>query len=125
MSEQLAVIPRQHYVFSYRRAKYASKHYVVAGAEQGIRIEPRQYQILLKSIAHHWVIAHVVIRKFVDGPPFSRQEVIYIRVTVQTKPFFPPPKPSSTRSYVYLYHIQEHSMKKPRRSRRTGEEWQR
>ncbi|MCP3870978.1 MAG: IS66 family transposase, partial [Gammaproteobacteria bacterium] len=78
-SEQLAVIPRQHYVIAYLRAKYVPKHDEVVGAEQGIRIAPRPDQILPKSIAHHSVIADVVVRKFVDGLPFYRQETIYTR----------------------------------------------
>jgi len=78
-SEQLAVIPRQHYVIAFKRAKYAPNHDAVAGAEQGLQIAPRPEQILPKSIAHSSVIADVVVRKFVDGLPFYRQEVIYNR----------------------------------------------
>jgi transposase len=78
-SEQLAVIPRQHYVIAYKRAKYVPKHDEVAGSEQGIRIAPRPDQIIPKSIAHSSVIADVVIRKFVDGLPFYRQEAIHAR----------------------------------------------
>ena len=78
-SEQLAVIPRQHYVIAFKRAKYAPNHDAVAGAEQGLQIAPRPDQILPKSIAHSSVIADVVVRKFVDGLPFYRQEVIYNR----------------------------------------------
>jgi transposase len=68
--EQLAVIPRQHYVIAFKRAKYAPNHDAVAGAEQGLQIAPRPEQILPKSIAHSSVIADVVVRKFVDGLPF-------------------------------------------------------
>ncbi len=78
-SEQLAVIPRQHYVIAYKRAKYVPKDDEVTGAEQGVRIAPRPDQIIPKSIAHHSVIADVVTRKFVDGLPFYRQEVIHAR----------------------------------------------
>jgi len=78
-SEQLAVIPRQHYVIEYKRAKYVPKNDEVAGAEQGVRTAPRPNQIIPKSIAHSSVIADVVIRKFVDGLPFYRQEVIHAR----------------------------------------------
>jgi len=78
-SEQLAVIPRQHYVIAFKRAKYAPNHDTVAGAEQGLQIAPRPEQILPKSIAHSSVIADVVVRKFVDGLPFYRQEAIYDR----------------------------------------------
>jgi transposase len=39
-SEQLAVIPRQHYVIEYKRAKYVPKNDNVAGAEQGVIIAP-------------------------------------------------------------------------------------
>lgn len=78
-SEQLAIIPRQHYVIAYKRAKYVAKNNEVAGAEQGVRIAPRPDQILPKSIAHSSVIADVVTRKFVDGLPFYRQEVIHAR----------------------------------------------
>ena len=68
-SEQLAVIPRQHYVITYKRAKYAPDNDDVAGAEDGIRIAPRAEQILPKSIAHSSVIADVVVRKFADEAP--------------------------------------------------------
>jgi len=78
-SEQLAVIPRQHYVITFKRAKYAPNHDAVAGVEQGIQIAPRPDQILPKSIAHSSVIADVVVRKYVDGLPFYRQEAIYNR----------------------------------------------
>ena len=78
-SEQLAVIPRQHYVIAFKRAKYAPNHDAVAGAEQGLRIAPRPEQVLPKSIAHSSVIADVVVRKYVDGLPFYRQEAIYHR----------------------------------------------
>jgi transposase len=78
-SEQLAVIPRQHYVIAFKRAKYAPNHDTVAGVEQGLKIASRPDQILPKSIAHSSVIADVVVRKFVDGLPFYRQEVIYNR----------------------------------------------
>ena len=78
-SEQLAVIPRQYYVIEYKRAKYVPKHEEVTGAEQGVRIAPRPDQIIPKSIAHSSLIADVVVRKFVDGLPFYRQEAIYSR----------------------------------------------
>ena len=78
-SEQLAVIPRQHYVIAYKRAKYVPNNEKVAGAEQGVRIAPRPDQIIPKSIAHSSVIADVVVRKFVDGLPFYRQETIHAR----------------------------------------------
>jgi len=78
-SEQLAVIPRQHYVIAYKRAKYVAKHDEVPGAEDGIRIASRAEQILPKSMAHSSVIADAVVRKFVDGLPLYRQEVIYRR----------------------------------------------
>jgi len=78
-SEQLAVIPRQHYVITFKRAKYAPNDATVAGAEQGLLIAPRPEQILPKSIAHSSVIADVVVRKYVDGLPFYRQEAIYHR----------------------------------------------
>jgi len=78
-SEQLAVIPRQHYVIAFKRAKYAPRNDDVVGAEQGIKIAPRPDQILPKSIAHSSVIADVVVRKFVDGLPLYRQEIIYHR----------------------------------------------
>lgn len=78
-SEQLAVIPRQHYVIAFKRAKYVPNHDEVAGAQCGVRIAPRAEQILPKSIAHSSVIADVMVRKFVDGLPLYRQEVIYAR----------------------------------------------
>jgi len=78
-SEQLAVIPRQHYVIVYKRAKYVPINDEVAGSEQGIRIASRPDQIIPKSIAHSSVIADVVVRKFVDGLPYYRQEAIHAR----------------------------------------------
>ncbi len=78
-SEQLAVIPRQHYVIAFKRAKYAPNTESVSGAEQGIKIASRADQILPKSMAHSSVIADVVVRKYVDGLPLYRQEVIYNR----------------------------------------------
>jgi len=78
-SEQLAVIPRQHYVIVTKRAKYAPINDEVSGAEQGIRVAPRPDQIIPKSIGHSSVIADVVAAKFVDGLPFYRQEKIYAR----------------------------------------------
>ncbi|MFV9616412.1 MAG: IS66 family transposase [Gammaproteobacteria bacterium] len=78
-SEQLAVIPRQHYVIVNKRAKYAPINDEVVGAEQGIKIAPRAAQIIPKSIGHSSVIADVVTAKFVDGLPFYRQEKIYAR----------------------------------------------
>jgi transposase len=78
-SEQLAVIPRQHYVIVTKRAKYVPRHDAVAGAERGVIIAPRAEQIIPKSIAHSSVIADVITRKFVDGLPFYRQETIYAR----------------------------------------------
>jgi transposase len=78
-SEQLAVIPRQHYVIVYKRAKYVANNAEIAGAEQGVRIAPRADQIIPKAIAHSSVIADVVTRKFVDGLPFYRQEAIHAR----------------------------------------------
>jgi transposase len=78
-SEQLAVIPRQHYVIAYKRAKYVPKHDDVPGAGQGVSIAARPDQILPKALAHSSVIADVVVRKFVDGLPLYRQEQIYAR----------------------------------------------
>lgn len=83
ISEQLAVIPRQHYVIVHKRAKYVPNHEDVVGAEQGVRIAPRSEQILPKSIAHGSVIADVITRKFVDGLPLYRQQAIYARDGVE------------------------------------------
>ena len=82
-SEQLAVIPRQHYVIQYKRAKYAPKNDATADAEQGPKIAPRPDQIIPKSIAHSSVIADIVTRKFVDGLPFYRQEMIHAREGIE------------------------------------------
>jgi transposase len=82
-SEQLAIIPRQYYVIEYKRAKYVPQHDEVAGAEQGVRIAPRPDQLIPKSIAHHSLIADVVVRKFVDGLPLYRQEAIYAREGIE------------------------------------------
>jgi len=78
-SEQLAVIPRQHYVIVTKRAKYAPVNDEVSGAEQGIRVAPRPAQIIPKAIGHSSVIADVAAAKFIDGLPFYRQEKIYAR----------------------------------------------
>ncbi len=78
-SEQLAVIPRQHYVIVTKRAKYVPVNDEVSGAEQGIKVAPRPDQIIPKSIGHSSVIADVVAAKFIDGLPLYRQEKIYAR----------------------------------------------
>lgn len=78
-SEQLAVIPRQHYVIAYKRAKYVPNNEDIQGADESIKIAPRPNQIIPKSIAHSSVIADIITRKFVDGLPFYRQEVIHAR----------------------------------------------
>jgi transposase len=82
-SEQLAIIPRQYYVIQYKRAKYVPQHDEVADAEQSVRIAPRPQQLIPKSIAHHSLIADVVVRKFVDGLPLYRQEAIYAREGIE------------------------------------------
>ncbi|MCU7816288.1 MAG: transposase [Candidatus Thiodiazotropha sp. (ex Rostrolucina anterorostrata)] len=82
-SEQLAIIPRQHYVIRYMGAKYVPVNDEVIGAEQGIIIAPRPDQIIPKSIAHSSMIADVVTRKFVDGLPFYRQEAIHAREGIE------------------------------------------
>ncbi len=79
ISEQLAVIPRQHYVVVTKRAKYAPNNDDAPGAEQGIKTATRPKQIIPKSIADASVIADVVTAKFVDGLPLYRQEKIYQR----------------------------------------------
>ena len=78
-AEQLAIIPRQHYVIVTKRAKYAPNNDNVPGAEQGIITAARPEQILPKSIAHASVIADVITAKFVDGLPLYRQEKMYQR----------------------------------------------
>ena len=76
-AEQLAVIPRQHYVVVTKRAKYAPVNDSVEGAAQGIRTAPRADQIIPKSIAHSSVIADALSNKFIDGQPFYRQAKRY------------------------------------------------
>lgn len=78
-SEQLSVIPRQHFVTVTKRAKYAPVHDDVAGAEQGLKTAKRPDQIIPKAMADHSVIADVITSKFVDGLPLYRQEKIYQR----------------------------------------------
>ncbi len=78
-AEQLAVIPRQHYVIVTKRAKYAPNHENIPGAEQGIKTAARPDQIIPKSIASASVIADVITAKFVDGLPLYRQEKTYQR----------------------------------------------
>ena len=72
-SEQLSVTPRQHYVITTRRARYAPVNESVAGAEAGIRTAPRPDHIIPKSIAHSSVIADAIANKFIDAQPFYRQ----------------------------------------------------
>jgi len=78
-SEQLSVIPRQHFVTVTKRAKYAPVNDEVTGAEQGIKTAKRPDQIIPKAMADHSVIADVITSKFVDGLPLYRQEKIYQR----------------------------------------------
>lgn len=76
-SEQLAVIPRQHYVIVTKRAKYVPLNDTVKGSEQGVRTAPRADQIIPKSIAHSSVIADAIANKFIDAQPFYRQATRY------------------------------------------------
>jgi transposase len=78
-SEQLAVIPRQHYVIQYKRAKYVPRDEEVPGAEVGVKIAPRPEQILPKSIAHSSLLASLCTAKFVDALPLYRQEKAFAR----------------------------------------------
>jgi transposase len=74
ISEQLGVIPRQFYVISYKRAKYAPCDDSAPGAERGILIAPRFPQLLPKAIADSSLLAEVVAAKFLDALPLYRQE---------------------------------------------------
>jgi len=78
-SEQLATIPKQRYVIVYKRPKYVPIDESVNGADKGVVTAPRAAQIIPKSIAHHSLIADVMIAKFADGIPFYRQEKILAR----------------------------------------------
>ncbi len=78
-SEQLSVIPRQHFVTVTKRAKYVAINDDVAESEQSIKVAPRPDQIIPKSIADASVLADVITSKYVDGLPLYRQEKIYQR----------------------------------------------
>ncbi len=67
--EQLAVVPRQHYVIMYMRVKFAPHYNEVTGTEDGIRIATRPDQLLPKLMAHGSVIADLVVQKFVYNLP--------------------------------------------------------
>ncbi|HIJ31951.1 MAG TPA: transposase, partial [Gammaproteobacteria bacterium] len=82
-SEQLATIPKQRYVIVYKRPKYVPVDESVSGADKGVVTAPRAPQIIPKSIAHHSLIADVMIAKFADGIPFYRQEKILARDGIQ------------------------------------------
>jgi transposase len=83
ISEQLAVIPRQYYVITYKRAKYVARDEQVPGAEVGVKIAPRAEQILPKSIAHSSLLAAIVTSKFVDALPLYRQEKVFAREGIE------------------------------------------
>ena len=78
-SEQLAIIPRQPYVIRTLRAKYAPRQPELAGGEEGVIIAPRAAQILPKAIAHSALLADIVVAKYADALPLSRQEQIFAR----------------------------------------------
>jgi len=84
-SEQLAVIPREYVVKSYRRAKYVKKDAAKpANAESSIKpdtikIAPRPAVILPKSMADASLLADVIAGKFIDALSFYRKHKILAR----------------------------------------------
>lgn len=75
-SEQLAYQPGKFYVVRTVRPTYALPQ------EKGVVTAPMPTQALPKSNAHHSLIAHLLINKYMDHLPFHRQMEIFKRVGV-------------------------------------------
>lgn len=73
VSEQLAIIPQQHFVIRHLRRKYA------CGCKACIRTAPMPAQPLPGSQASAQLLAHVMVSKYLDGLPLYRQEKIAAR----------------------------------------------
>jgi len=76
-SEQLAYQPGKFYVVRTVRPTYALPQ------EKGVVTAPMPTQALPKSNAHHSLIAHLLINKYMDHLPFHRQMEIFKRVGVR------------------------------------------
>lgn len=75
-SEQLAYDPGKFYVIKTVRPTYALPQ------QKGIVTAPMPTQALPKSNAHHSLIAHLLISKYMDHLPFHRQMEMFKRVGV-------------------------------------------
>jgi len=75
-SEQLAYQPGRFYVVRTVRPTYSLPK------EKGVVTAPMPTQALPKSNAHHSLIAHLLINKYMDHLPFHRQMEIFKRVGV-------------------------------------------
>jgi transposase len=73
ISEQIAYNPGDFYVDRIIRPKYALK------GNEGVIIGDMPEQTLPKSNAHHSLLSHILVSKFVDHLPFYRQIQIFNR----------------------------------------------
>lgn len=73
VSEQLAIIPQQHFVIRHLRRKYA------CACKACIKAAPMPKQPLPGSQASAQLLSHVMVSKYLDGLPLYRQEKIAAR----------------------------------------------
>lgn len=78
ISEQLAVVPRQHKVIQHVRYKYACPQ-----CQEGVSIPPMPKLLLPKSMASASLVAHIVTTKYEDHVPLYRQEGMWRRDGVE------------------------------------------
>ena len=78
ISEQLAVVPRQHKVIQHVRYKYACPD-----CQEGVSIPPMPKLLLPKSLASASLVSHIIVSKYEDHLPLYRQEGMWRRDGVQ------------------------------------------
>jgi transposase len=83
LSEEMVVnfVPARLEVIRPIRPKYACKTWEGVETEGAtVKIAPTPKQIIEKSIASPGILAHIITAKFVDAPPFYRQEKQFARL---------------------------------------------
>ena len=73
VTEQLAVIPQQHYIVRHIRKKYA------CSCKACVRTAQMPNHPIPKSQASPQLLAHIMVSKYFDGLPLYRQEKIALR----------------------------------------------
>lgn len=83
VSEQLEMVPARFWVVRHIRPKYACKCCEGVERNEGdstVKIAPAPLQLLAKSISTPGLLSHILVGKFCDSLPFSRQEQQFKRL---------------------------------------------